>query len=45
MFITESPEIGSYIKKLGVNYAEMVPILVNCIKELKKEIDELKKYK
>lgn len=29
--------------KLGVNYAEIIPVLVNAIKEQQKEIDELKK--
>jgi hypothetical protein len=28
---------------LGLNYAELVPVLINAVKEQQKEIDELKK--
>lgn len=39
-------ENGNYIRveneKLGVNYSELIPVLVNAIKELKSEIDFLK---
>ncbi|WP_299286677.1 tail fiber domain-containing protein [uncultured Mucilaginibacter sp.] len=30
-------------EKLGMNYAELVPVLINAIKEQQKEIDDLKK--
>lgn len=40
-------ENGNYIRvennKLGVNYSELIPVLVNAIKDLKSEIDSLKK--
>lgn len=39
-------EEGNFVRvendKLGVNYAELIPVLVNAIKEQQKEIDELK---
>jgi hypothetical protein len=36
--------IGDEAKeKLGMNYAELVPVLINAIKEQQKEIDDLKK--
>ncbi len=30
-------------EKLGMNYAELVPVLINAVKEQQKQIDELKK--
>ncbi|SEQ18948.1 tail fiber domain-containing protein [Flavobacterium urocaniciphilum] len=40
-------ENGNYTRlesnKLGVNYSELIPVLVNAIKDLKAEIDSLKK--
>ncbi len=36
--------IGDEVKeKLGMNYAELVPVLINAIKEQQKEINDLKK--
>lgn len=30
-------------EKLGMKYAELIPVLINAIKEQQKEIDDLKK--
>ncbi|HEX8460415.1 MAG TPA: hypothetical protein VF623_03260, partial [Segetibacter sp.] len=36
--------IGDVTKeKLGMNYAELVPVLINAIKEQQKQIEDLKK--
>jgi len=38
--------VGDETKEtLGMNYAELVPVLINAIKEQQKQIDELKKEK